>query len=153
MRLLDVLARRREDVEDEPPAGEEQVAGGTERLDSLGVRAEMEVRAKRAGDERHALLDRRAAEVPEPQVEPLRHSGQASLLSADLEHAGRGVDADDVHAGAGGRNRDAAGAHSELDHRSTGRERLVDIEGDVLDDAGAPRVVEPRDRVVRAHGI
>src|SRR2546430_8710653 len=56
MRRLDVLARRREDVEDEPPAGEEQVAGGPERLDSLGVRPEMEVRAEWAGDERHALL-------------------------------------------------------------------------------------------------
>ena len=36
---------------------------------------------------------------------------------------------------------------------AAGRERLVDVERDVLDDARAPRVVEPRDRVVGAHGF
>ena len=56
---------------------------------------------------------------------------------------------------AGGRRRDGdpPGADAELDDGPARRERLLDVEGDVLDDARAPGVVEPGDRVVGAHGV
>ena len=44
-----------------------------------------------------------------------------------------------------------AGPDRELDHRAAGRERLLDVEADVLRDRAAPRVVERRDRVVERH--
>src|SRR4051794_23295948 len=47
--LLDVLVRRGEDVEDQPPAGQEQLAGGAEGLEPLLVGCEMEVGAEGAG--------------------------------------------------------------------------------------------------------
>ena len=46
------------------------------------------------------------------------------------------------------RDGDPAGADAELDDRAAGLARLVDVEGDVLDDAAAPGVVERRDPVV-----
>jgi hypothetical protein len=52
-----------------------------------------------------------------------------------------------------GRDRDASGPDAELDDRPAGRERLVDVERDVLDDARAPRVVEAGDGVVLAQGF
>src|SRR5438045_9595483 len=55
VRLLDVLAGRREDVEDEAPAGQEQLARGAECLESLVVVPQMEIRAKRTRHERDAL--------------------------------------------------------------------------------------------------
>ena len=75
------------------------------------------------------------------------------LLAADREHRLARVDADDRDARRGDRNRDAAGADAELDDRpAPGRTCLLDVEGHVLDDAPAPRVVEARDRVVgRVH--
>jgi hypothetical protein len=51
------------------------------------------------------------------------------------------------------RDRDPAGSDRELDDFAAGRERLVDVEGNVLDDARAPRVVELRDGVVDAQGL
>jgi hypothetical protein len=40
---------------------------------------------------------------------------------------------------------------AELEHRPARADRLVDVERHVLDHAPRPRVVEPRDLVVRAH--
>ena len=83
---------------------------------------------------------------------PSRRSSSTPSVSAysrDLEHRGRGVDADHLDAGLRDRE-DPPGAAGELDHRPAGRTRLLDVEADVLRDARAPRVVEPRDRVVRA---
>jgi hypothetical protein len=51
------------------------------------------------------------------------------------------------------RDRDPAGSDREFDDLAAGRERLVDVEGDVLDDARAPRVVELGDGVVDAQGF
>jgi hypothetical protein len=58
-----------------------------------------------------------------------------------------------MRAGERGRNCDPAGADRELDDLAARCERLVDVEGDVLDDARAPRVVEPCDGVVDAQGL
>src|SRR5262249_23125087 len=68
------------------------------------------------------------------------------------EHAARRVHADHGHPGGGCRNGDAAGADAELHDRAAGCDRLLHVEGDVLDHPAAPRVVEPRDRVVGAAG-
>ena len=52
--------------------------------------------------------------------------------------------------GRGDRYGDAARADAELDDGPRRRARgLLDVERHVLDDAAAPRVVEPRDGVVR----
>ena len=72
VRLLDVLAGRREDVEDEAAARPQQLARGAQRLEPLLVVPQVEIRAERARHERDALVDRRPAQVAEPQVEPLR---------------------------------------------------------------------------------
>ena len=77
----------------------------------------MEIGAKRAGHERDPLVHRRPPEVAEAQIEPLGHACLPCLLRTDLEHPGRGVDADHVDARRSGRDRDAAGADAELDHR------------------------------------
>ena len=42
-------------------------------------------------------------------------------------------------------------ADRELDDGAVAAQRLLDVERDVLDDRGAPRVVDPRDRVVEGH--
>ena len=78
---------------------------------------------------------------------------QQDALGADREHLGRRVDADHVHPRARGRDRDPAGADAELDDLAARLERLLDVERDVLDDARAPRVVEPRDPIVDAQGF
>jgi hypothetical protein len=135
------------------PPGEEELPRRGERLQPLLVRREVEVRPERARDERHPLLDRRAAQVADPEVEPLSHARGARLLCTDLEHPRGGVDADHVHAGRRRRDRDAPRPDAELDDRAARGERLLDVEGDVLDDARAPRVVEPCNPVVCAHGI
>ncbi len=153
VRLLDVLAGRREDVEDEPAARPEQLARRAQRLEPLVVVAQVEIRAERTRHERDALVDRWSSQVAEPEVEPLRDAGLPCALGADREHSGGGVDADHVRARQRGRDRDPPGADAELDDFAPGRQRLVDVEGDVLDDARAPRVVEPRDRVVGAQGL
>ena len=53
-------------------------------------------------------------------------------------------------AGSGNGDGDAARADTELDDGAGRRARgFLDVEGDVLDDAAAPGIVEPGDRVVR----
>ena len=64
--VRDVVLRRLEHVEDEPAAGQKQLAGGLERLDALGVVGHVQVRAEGADDERDTFLDGRFAQVAEP---------------------------------------------------------------------------------------
>ena len=99
------------------PPGREQLARRAQRLEPLLVVAQVEIRAERTRHERDALVDRRAPQVAEPQVEPLGDAGLARALAADREHPGRGVDADHVHAGQRGGNRDPSGSDAELDDR------------------------------------
>ncbi len=149
VRLLDVLAARREHVEDEAATGHEQVVGGAQRLQPLRLAVEMEIGPEGAQHERDALGDGRPAVVAEPQIELPGDAREVCSLAADLEHARRGVDADHGDPRRRHGNGDAARADPELDHRPGRRARgLLDVEGDVLDDAAAPRVVEPGDRVV-----
>src|SRR5205823_2945193 len=115
--LFDVLAARREDVEDEAAAGAEEAAGGAECAEALGVAAEVEERAERAGDELDALGDGRIAQVAEPEVQLRRDAGEVGALAADLEHPGRRVDADHADAVGGDRDRDPAGADAKLHDR------------------------------------
>ena len=154
MRLLDVLGARREHVEDEAAARHEEVAGGTQRLEPLLVAVEVEIRPERAQDQGDGLGDGRPRVVAEPQVEQTGDAGQLRRLAADVEHSRRRVDADDGDAGRGDGDGDAARADPEL-HDGPGcrQRRLLDVEGDVLDDAAAPRVVERRDRVVGLGGV
>ena len=132
------------------PPGRSSSRAARERLEPLVVVAQVEIRAERTRHERDALVDGRSAQVAEPQVEPLRDAGLPCALAADRQHPGRRVDADHVRARERGRDRDPPGSDAELHDLAARRERLVDVEGDVLDDARAPRVVEPRDRVVRS---
>jgi len=73
------------------------------------------------------------------------------VLGGDAEHLGRGVHADHPDAGRRDRDGDAPGADGELDHRPSGRERLLDVEVDVLGHRAAPRVVDAGDPVVQRH--
>ena len=151
MRLLDVLAARGEDVEDEAAARLEQLAGGAERRELLGLRLHVQERAEGADRERDTLADRRLAQVADAQVEPLGDTGHLGGGPGDREHLRRRVDPDHGDAGLGDRHRDASGADRELDDRPARRERAVDVEADVLGHRPAPGVVEARDPVVEGH--
>jgi hypothetical protein len=68
VRLRDVVGARREDVEDEPAAGHEQLVRRSQRLEPRVVVAEMQVRPERTRHEGHALCDRRRRQIADPQV-------------------------------------------------------------------------------------
>ena len=146
--LLDVLATRGEDVEDEAPVGLEETVCRAERSQLLLLRLHVQERAERADDERDALGHRRLAQVAQAEVDAARDAGLVGGSARDGEHRGGGVDADDLDARAGDRDRDTARPDSELDHGASGRERLVHVEAHVLGDGPAPGVVERRDPVV-----
>ena len=90
VRLLDVLLGGREDVEDEPAAGLEQLPRRAERLEPLLVRGQVEIGPERAGDERDPLVHGRPPQIAEPQVEaratpglPRPRSAQTASIPAD----------------------------------------------------------------------
>ena len=143
---------RREHVEDEPATRDEELERRAQGGEAILVCVQVEVSAEWAGDERDALGDRRAAVVAQPKVEEPADSGRCRSLAADLEHCGRGVDADHENAGPGGGDGDPAGADTELDNGAARRAPLLDVEVDVLGDLTAPVVVESRDGVVDVHG-
>src|SRR5215213_4401158 len=153
VRLRDVVRPGGEDVERERPPGEQELARGAERSQPFVVVVEMEERTERARHERYALGDRRIAEVADAEVEERCDAGLRGGLRADLEHPARRVHPDHADACCRGGHRDAPGPDPELDHGPSGLARQVDVELDVLDDADRPRVVQARDRVVRAHGL
>ena len=150
MGLGDVVGARREHVEDEPAARYEQLPRCTQGPQPLLVVQQVEVRAKRTGDQAHPLLDWRVREVSEPQIQELRHPRELGSLAADLEHSRRRVDPDHADPCRGGGDGDPPCPDRELDDRPARAPGLAYVEGDVLGDAPAPRVVEPRDRVVKA---
>jgi hypothetical protein len=151
VRGVDVVRGGREDVEDEPSAWDEQGARRSERAPSFLVGVQMQVRAKRADHERHALVDGRIEQVAHPQVE--LHTRECGAPRTDVEHPARRIDADHADPVGGDRNGDAAGADAELDNGPTEPARLVEIEADVLGDGHAPRVVQLRDPVVRTRHV
>jgi hypothetical protein len=126
--------------------------GSAERLLPFAVVLEMKIRTEGTEHELDLSGNGRPPVVTEPQVEPTRDARELGLLPADVEHAGRRVDPDDVDAGGGYRDRDAARADPELHDGPRCARGFFDVEGNVLDDAPAPRVVQPRDRVVGARG-
>ena len=142
-----------EHVEDQTTVGPQELARRGECFEPLLVVVQMEIRAKRTDDERNALVHRRVPQVAEANLDERVEPGVASLFRADVEHAARRVDSDHGDAGGGDRNRDPTGADAELDDRTARRDRFLDVERDVLDDAPAPRVVQARDPVVRAGAL
>ena len=132
------------------PSGRERGAGSRQRLDPLAVVGQMEVRAERADDERHRLVDRRCAEITEAQVEELGDAFVLGAPTAGSEHLARGIDPDHLDALLRDRDRDPAGSDAELHDGPARLARLGDVEPDVLGHAAAPRVVELGDRVVGA---
>ena len=144
-------ARGREDVEHEPAAGLEQLARRGERLEPLLVRRQVEVGAERARDERDALVHRRLAEVAEPQVEQRRRRPPRRPL-ARRPRASRPTSRRRSRGPPPSRSGSRSGpCRRRARPPDRPRERLLDVERDVLDHARAPRVVEPRDRVVGGH--
>jgi hypothetical protein len=150
VRLGYVAGAGREDVERELAARHEQPMRRGERSQARLVRVEVQIRAEGTRDERDALWHRRIGEVPEAEVDEFRDACRRGGLSAHLEHPARRVDPDHRHAGGSGRDRDASGAHAELDD-AAGLFREVDVEADVLGHAHRPGVVDPCDLVVGAH--
>ena len=102
-------------------------------------------------DERDSLRDRWLAKVAHAQVDV--DAGERGAPCADLEHPARRVHTDDADPVGGDRDRDATGSHSELDHRAARSACFLEVERHVLDDAGAPGVVELRYRVVTAQWL
>ena len=151
VRLLDVVAARREDVEDEPAARRRAAWHARERARAAPRRSPGGGSARNGQvTSRDPLVHRRVAQVAEAQVEQSATPAASARRAADLEHPGRRVDAD---------HRDAASAIGTAirpvptPSSTTGPPRLarlLDVEGDVLGDAAAPRVVELGDRVVGA---
>src|SRR5918999_4416595 len=152
VRLLDVVSGGLEDVEGEAAVGDEQRPGRSQRPQALRVVSQVEEGAERARHEPDALLHRRILQVADAQIEELRHARALRRLAADGQHPGRRVDSDHGYARSRGRHGDAPGADGQLDDGTARLDREVDVEADVLGDAPAPRVVEPRDRVVERHG-
>ena len=58
------------------------------------------------------------------------------LAAGNVQHARRGVDADDVYARLRDRYGDAAGAAAELQDRASGAPGFIYVEGDVVADVG-----------------
>ena len=139
--------RRRRRRGGRPGTSSSRAAASARSRSALGRHVQQ--RAERDQDERDALVDRRLAQVAEAEVDELGDAVAPRRAPGDLEHRGRAVDADDADAGLRDRDGDPAGAARELDDGAAGGDRLLDVELDVLGDARAPRVVEPRDRVVR----
>ena len=108
-------------------------------------------RAERTDHERDSLRDRWLAKVAHAQVD--RDAGERGAPCADIEHPARRVHTDDADPVGGDRHRDATGSHSELDHRPPGSPCFLQVERHVLDDAGAPGVVELRYRVITAQKL
>jgi hypothetical protein len=151
VRLLDVLAARGEDVEDETPAGHEEAAHGSKGLEPFCVGLDVEESAERTGDERNALGHRWAPQIAQAEVEAV---GDACLLrscATDVEHRLGIVHADHPYSSLCDRHSDSAGPDAELDDRPASLSRFRDIEADVFSDASAPGVVEGRDGVIRTH--
>ncbi len=152
VRLLDVLATRCEDVEDEAAVGQEERACRAQRTQLLVLGLHVQQRAKRADDERSALVDRRLAQVADAKVDevvrrllPRRHARATSSIPGEESTPITSTPAFAIG------NGDPSRPDGELDDRTTGRERVVDVELDVLGDRATPRVVERRDRVVERH--
>ena len=126
--------------------------GGTrpEEPAPVVVRLHVEQRAERADHERE-----RRSSTGGSRMSPWRRStstpASSALLTRDLEHPGRQVDADHLDAGGRDRHRDPSGADAELEHRAARAHRLLHVERHVLDDAPRPRVVDARDLVVGGH--
>src|SRR5262245_20525951 len=74
VRLLDVLAARREDVEDEVPAGLQELARCAERETLLVLGGHVEERPERTDDQRDAFGHWRIAKVADPKIEPFGDS-------------------------------------------------------------------------------
>jgi hypothetical protein len=110
VRLLDVVAARGEDVEDEAPAREQECVDGLERLDPVLVGLEVEQRAEGAGDEVDALRGRRSAQVAEPKLDEVGQAGVLRPRAAHGQHPLRVVDADHFDAGFCDRDGDSSGA-------------------------------------------
>ena len=117
MRLGDVLGARGEDVEDEVPAGLEQLARGPQRQQLLVLARHVEERAERADHELHALVDRRLAHVADPEVDEVADAVLLGERARHREHPLREVDADHGSPACGDRNRDPARSDRELDDR------------------------------------
>ena len=134
------------------PPGHEQPVGGGERRAPV-ARRPARWRSERNGQMTSgtALVDRRVAEVAEPEVEEVRDAGEPRR-AAGRPRASRATSRR--------RSRDArrrrSGPRSGRCRRRARRPapprlaRLLDVEADVLGDAAAPRVVELGDRVVGA---
>ncbi len=151
MRLGDVLGARSEDVEDEVPAGLEQLTRGSQGPQLLVLALHVQERAERADHELHALVYRRLAHVADPKVDEVADATLLGEGARHREHSLREVDADHGPPRLRDRNRDPARSDRELDDRPLAALRLLDVERDVLDDRGAPRVVDPCDGVVEGH--
>ena len=152
VRLGDVLGARREDVEHEGAAGLQEHPGRAQSLQLLLLVRHVEQRAEGADHELHALRHGRLTQVADPEVEKIADALLLRERASDTEHAHGEVDADHLPPRGGDRHRDAARSHRKLDHRPLDALRFLDVEGDVLHDRRAPRVVDGRDRVVERHG-
>src|SRR4029453_1389344 len=115
--LLDVVSSRCEDVEDQPPAWDEQLAGSAERGDSSLLVREMKVGPERTRGQAYPLGDRRGGQVAEPEVEQLRNPGFLRAAPANLEHSGGRVDADHADPCRRRRHGNSTCADAELDAR------------------------------------
>ena len=152
VRLGDVLAARREDVEDEVPARLEQLVRGPERPQLLAPRRACAAASGR-GRSRAARARRPAARGGRRRGGRRDPTTPCSSASARATASMPGERSTPITRDPGPRDRhgDPTRADGELDDRAAAALRLVDVERDVLDDGRAPRVVDPRDRVVERH--
>ena len=157
------VEQRVEDVERQQPTRSKVAPDGGEAALLLGW-LEQDLEAPEA-DDHQAELHRQvevahvAGHEPDPRGHLSRLRGQ--VRAAGGLHAGRQVEVDDIEAGAGQRDRDAAGAATQVEHRPADLSREGQVELDVaLEDAltdlvGDPRVVdlrvEARSLVERGH--
>ena len=153
VRLLDVLAARREDVEDEATAFGSSRARAARSARSFSSSVSM-CRSERNGQMTSGTRSVTGGSRRSPSRRSTRSRDSGLLRRARARRrASPGDESTPITSipGAGDRDGDAAGPDRELDHGAARRERLVDVEADVLGDRAAPRVVEGRDLVVEPH--
>ena len=137
VRLVDVLPARREDVEDEPPAGD-----GAARTRRRARRSRSSSVSMWRSERNGAVTSSTRSSTGGRRRSPTRRSSSAATPAASARARGRpssiparGVDADHADARGGDGNGDPAGADPELDDRPADLARLLDVEVDVLGDA------------------
>ena len=147
--LADVRRGGLEGVEDQPPAGRQELAGRAQGGQPLLVAAQVQERPERREHPLHLRERGRCSEVGLDQREPLADARLVGPRPGPGEHRRGAVEADQLVALPQQLDRHPPAADAELDDRPLDVPAHREVEGEVLVDAGAPDVVQLAETLVR----